>query len=92
MDHRTVFGEYHCGTHIYRGSDMAEVEGVTRKANLKQAKQPGRGAGTKITRSQWGMRIRSSRLLAPAGLAGGRALTHPGDAAGVGRKRGTVGL
>jgi hypothetical protein len=39
MDHRTVFGEYHCGTHVYRGGDMAEVEGVTRKANLKQPGQ-----------------------------------------------------
>jgi hypothetical protein len=28
MDHRTVIGGHHCGTNLYSGSDMAEVEGV----------------------------------------------------------------
>jgi hypothetical protein len=30
MDHRTVFGEHYCGTHVYRVSEMAGVEGVIR--------------------------------------------------------------
>jgi hypothetical protein len=29
MDHRTVIGGHHCGTHIHSGIGMAEVVGMT---------------------------------------------------------------